>query len=198
MSSDGNGTLSELADLNDLAQSDDDVAYIEAKLNAAELADTDTTRQKATLEKLTQQAASWLVAISSKHLRDEGVARNADSTYNGPDLVQWYTDRQITKARKDWERDSDTLKNATERQAEARAIKYEEEAKGLQDSYVARADVLQEFESMCSEVRRELENVAKLMAPDFPAERRDALTKELDNHLRQVLRRLSAKGRAVV
>jgi len=197
LSSDGSETLSELTALNDLARSADDVAYVESQLNAVELADRETSRQKSTLNQLTQQSAAWLIAVSSKHLRDEGVARNADSTYNGPDLVQWLVDRQISKARKEWERDSDTLKNAAERQAEAKAIKYEEQAKGLQDQYVLRADVLQEFEAMASEVRREMENVSKLMAPDFPEERRDSLVKELDNHLRQVLRRLAAKGRVI-
>jgi len=179
------------------ATSDDDLELVLSQIAATEDAARSTAQQKKTLEQLTQQAGAWLIDISSKHLRDEGVARNNDSTYNGPDLVQWVIDRQIAKARKEWERDSDTLKNAAERQAEAKAIKYEEQAKGLQDQYVLRADVLQEFEAMASEVRREMENVSKLMAPDFPEERRDSLVKELDNHLRQVLRRLAAKGRVI-
>ena len=137
-------------DSNDSAESVEEAAQIAEQIAAYKSAATSTTQQKGTLEQLTQQAAAWLIAVSSKHLRDEGVARNSDSTYNGPDLVQWYADRQIQKARKEWERGSDTLKNATERQAEARAVKLEEEAKGLQNSYVKREDVLQEFETVCS------------------------------------------------
>lgn len=186
-----------MSDLIESVANEEDQEFLLSQIEAAEAAARTTAAQKVALESLTQQASAYLLSISTKHLRDEGVARNIDGTYNGPDLVQWLVDRQISKARKDWERDSDTLKTAVERQQEAKAIKYEEEAKGLQDQYVDRADVLQAFQEMASEVRRESEALSKKMAPDFPAELRDSLTRELDNHVRQMLRRLAAKGRAL-
>lgn len=183
--------------LNDLAETQEDLDFIEEQLLAIEGADRDTSRQKVTLEMLTQQAAAWLVSISSKHLRDEQAARNQNGSYNGRDLVQWAVDRAVVKAKKDWLRDTDNVKSAVERQHEARAIKLEEEAKSLQDKYVERAEVLEEFKTMAAEVRRELESIPRAMASDFPERWREAQVKELKNEIDQVLRRLESKGKSL-
>lgn len=180
--------------LSELAETPEERAYIEQQLRAYEQAATDTAKQKATLEQLTQQAAAWLVGVSTKHLRDQQAARNRDGTYNAPDLVQWIIDRTLGQAKKQWERDSDNLKSATERQAEARAEKLEEEAKGLKDTYVEREVVELEFMEMAAAVRSELEALPKLMANDFPADLRDSLTRELKGQVKQILRRLRNKG----
>jgi hypothetical protein len=187
-------TLDELIHLNDLAETDEDHEFIESQLLALQSAERDTAKQKATLEMLTQQAAAWLVGVSSKHLRDQGVARNADSTYHGPDLVQWRIDREIERARADWERKNDGVKSATERQALARADKLEEEAKGLKDTYVERAQVVQAFAEIAASVRSESEAMEKAMVNDFPAEHRERLQRELKNQIKQMLRRLASKG----
>jgi len=194
---DGRLSLEELKALSDTASTPEDFAVLERQLQAFELADTETARQKATLEQLQQQAAAWLIGVSTKHLRDQGVARNRDSTYNGPDLVQWIIDRKVTEARKEWERNSDVENTAKERQALARAEKLEEEAKALKDTHIERAQVTQAFKEMAAAVRSELELLRKLMANDFPEEYRVELSQELANHTKQVLRRLAARGQQV-
>ena len=183
-----------MIELSGSAETPEDLAYIEGQLIAIESAARDTSRQKATMEILTQQAAAWLVGVSTKHLRDQGVARNIDSSYNGPDLVQWIVDQGVSKAKKEWEKSSDTLKTSAERQAEAKAIKYEAQAKEVQEQYVDRAEVLQEFREMASAVRSELEALPKAMANDFPVDLRESLIKELNNQVKQVLRRLASRG----
>lgn len=194
MSRDGKTTLDDLRQLNDLAETHEDLEFVEQQLLAIESAARSTAQQKATLEILTQQAAAWLISVSTKHLRDQGAARNLDGSYNGPDLVQWAIDQEIAKARKEWERSSDTLKTAAERQAEAKAVKYEAQAKEVQDQYVDREEVLQEFREMASAVRSELEALPKAMANDFPAELREDLIRELKNQVKQILRRLASRG----
>ena len=190
----GHQSLQELIDLAELAETPEQLESIERQVLALESADRDSASQKATLGILTQQAVAFLLGVSSKHIRDHQPARNADGTYYGPDLVNWHVDRAVAKAKKDWERDSDSLKTAAERQAEAKAIKYEEEAKGVQDSYVERSHVLLEFMEMAASVRSELEALPKSMANDFPAEVREPLMRELKNQCKQILRRLAAKG----
>jgi hypothetical protein len=190
----GKTSIEELIELSGSAETAEDLAYIEGQLVAIESAARDTSRQKATMEILTQQAAAWLVGVSTKHLRDQGVARNVDSSYNGPDLVQWIVDQGVSKAKKEWERSSDTLKTSAERQAEAKAIKYEAQAKEVQEQYIDRDEVMQEFMEMASAVRSELKALPKAMANDFPADLRESLIKELNNQINQVLRRLASRG----
>lgn len=180
--------------LNASAETDEDYAFVESQIAAMESADRDTAKQKATLEILTQQAAAWLIGVSSKHLRDQGVARNRDSSYNGPDLVQWQIDSSVEAAKKDWDRKSDGVKTATERQAVARADKLEEEAKGLKDTYIEREEVALAFAEIASSVRTESEAMEKAMVNDFPPEHRERLQRELKNQIKQMLRRLASKG----
>jgi len=166
-----------------------------AELLAAEhRAEVTTTGQKAALSKLTQQTAAWLLSVSARHLRDHQPARNVDGTYSAPELVQWYLSRRIDDERRRIEKETDANRSAKERQAIARAIKLEEEAKALQDTYVLRADVMAEFQSMAAAIRAELESLPKTMANDFAPDKRDWLMGEMSRHIRQMLRRLAHKG----
>lgn len=190
-------TYEELRAANDAASTVEQALRVRELIAAFHAAETTTVKQKGTLERLQQQAAAWLIGVSTKHLRDHGAARNQDLTYNGPDLVEWIVERRIEAARKEWERGSDVEKTAKERQAEARADKLEEEAKGLKDTYVERETVYLEFQEMAAAVRAELEALPKVMATDFPEALRDSLTRELRGQCRQILRRLANKGQRI-
>jgi hypothetical protein len=178
-----------------LAETDADLDYIDTLIAARERADTTTAAQKVTLEQLTQQAAAHLLCVTTRHLRDHQPARNRDGTYHGPDIVQWALDRAIADAKERWNNRSNVSIAAKDRQALARAIKLEEEAKGVQGTYVKLADVKLEFMAMAADVRTELESLPKLMANDFPAELRDTLLLELKGQVRQILRRLANRGK---
>ena len=195
LSSDAGTTLDELRALNDLAETAEDFALVERRLLALEQADIDTARQKATCEQLTQQALAVLLGISTKHIRDQQPpSRNGNGTYHGPESVQWLVGCKIKDARTSWERESDSIKTSKERQAEARAIKLEEEAKGVQGAYVLRSEVQLEFMEMAAAVRTELEALPKAMATDFPKDVRDDLIREMKNQTKQILRRLANRG----
>lgn len=194
MTSEKQTTLQELQALNDLAETDEDHAFIARHIEALENADRSTAQQKATLERLTQQASAWLVSYTSRTLRDHGAARNADQSYNARDLVEWVVSKRIEEARKNWERDNDKIDTAKERQEAAKAIKLEEQAKSVQDSYVLKDDARLDFMEMAGCVRQELESLAKSMENDFPAELRASLVLELNNQVRQILRRLANRG----
>jgi len=195
LSSGGNDYGNEIDDLLALAENDADLDYVETLIRARSEADTSTAAQKVTLQQLTQQAAAYLLSVSARHLRDHQPARNSDGTYNGPDLVQWLVDRAISDARDRWRKNTDTGTKAKDRQALARAIKLEEEAKAVQGQYVEAAAVKLEFMSMAAAVRSELQALPKLMANDFPAEHRSSLQLELKRQTDQILRRLANRGR---
>ena len=71
----------------------------------------------------------------------------------------------------------------------------EEQAKAAQGTYLHCDAVRQFFEHVAAAVRSEIEKLPTLMAPDMPPDWRDALVTELRNHVRQILRRLAARGR---
>jgi len=179
LTSENNETLSDLIALNDLVTSDEDAAYIESRIAALELADRETARQKATLEILTQQAAAWLVSISTKHLRDQGAARNADSTYNGRDLVEWIINRKVDDARQDWERKSDKIDSAKERQEAARADKLEIEAATAKGIHIRRDEVERDLTIALSRMNNRLNStgsrVANLLPSEFKATAKQAV-----------------------
>lgn len=189
--------LSELQRLNDLAETAEDFAHIERQLLAIESADRETSRQKATLGSLTQQAVAWFFGCSTKHIRDQQPARNLDGTYDGPDAYQFFLTQELEKAKKQWERQNDKTASAIERKNMAQAIKAEEEAKGAQGTYMLTADRDLQFVEITSAVRTEIEAIPRAMANNFPAELRDQLVKELTNETRQVLRRLAGRGRQI-
>lgn len=197
MNSVGKYSEAEINELIESAESDEDFAHIQRLLDAIDNADTTTAAQRATLEQLTQQSAAHLLSVTSRHLRDHQPARNSDGTYHGPDLVQWKIDRAIADAKKNWERRSDVNLGAKDRQALARAIKLEEEAKGVQDTYVKREDVLREFMAMAADVRTELEALPKLVANDSPPELRELQQREIKGQVRQILRRLANRGKRI-
>ena len=194
MSSDAPPTLDELRRLNEQAETEAEFEFIEKQVAAIVSAATDTAGQRQVLDNLTQPAAAYLIGMSTRKLLDHPLPRNATGSFNGPEVVRWHVSRSVEKARKEWEKDSDRLKTAEERKAEAQAVKYEEQAKSLQDQYVLKDDVQQLFSEMAAAVRQELESIPKAMMNDFPEEHREKWVRELTNHLRQVLRRLAARG----
>lgn len=198
MNSVANNSETEIDELLGLAETDADLDYIAELIAARDQADTTTAAQKITLEQLTQQSAAHLLGVTTRHLRDHQPARNNDGTYHGPDIVQWAIDRAVADARDKWERRTDVSLAAKDRQALARAIKLEEEAKGVQGTYVKNADVKLEFMAMAASVRTELEALPKAMSNDFPEDRREFLTGELRGQVRQILRRLANRGKRLL
>lgn len=147
-----------------------------------------TSFQREILEALSQQAVSYLLGVTSRHIRDHRTPRKDDGTYSGPDAVQWLIEKKIQEARQKWEAESDELKTAKERQAEAKAIKLEEEAKGVQGTYVSKADVNQKMAEAFAAIRTTFETLPKAMAPALPEEIREMFLVDLQNEVRQRLR----------
>ncbi len=114
-----------------MAETDDDLDYVASLIHAHENAETTTAAQKVTLEQLTQQAAAYLLSVTTRHLRDHQPARNKDGTYHGPDVVQWDFSSDSPEVTVRWKKNSDVNVEAKDRQALARAIKLEEEAKRI-------------------------------------------------------------------
>ena len=98
MSDNDSETLQGLIDLNDSADTPEDVLYVEQLIEEYENADRSAAQQKSTMEQLTQQAAAWLVSMTGRHLRDAQPPRNRDQTYNGPELVQWAIGQRVEAA----------------------------------------------------------------------------------------------------
>lgn len=192
MSNDEPTTLADLIALNDLVESDEDAEYITRQIEAIERADTETARQKQTLEILTQQAAAYLVSISTKHLRDQGAARNIDGTYNGRDLVEWLVGRKIDEARKDWERKSDKIDTARERQEDARADKLEIEALMAQGKSIAKEEVEHDLSIAMSRITNGLDTVPMLVANLCPADVKATVKEQAEDLVRRIQREMAA------
>ena len=192
MSNDEPTTLADLIALNDLVESDEDAEYITRQIEAIERADTETARQKQTLEILTQQAAAYLVSISTKHLRDQGAARNIDGTYNGRDLVEWLVGRKIDEARKDWERKSDKIDTARERQEDARADKLEIEALMAQGKSIAKEEVEHDLSIAMSRITNGLDAVPMLVANLCPADVKATVKEQAEDLVRRIQREMAA------
>jgi len=178
--------------LNDLVESDEDAEYITRQIEAIERADTETARQKQTLEILTQQAAAYLVSISTKHLRDQGAARNIDGTYNGRDLVEWLVGRKVDEARKDWERKSDKIDTARERQEDARADKLEIEALMAQGKSIAKEEVEHDLSIAMSRITNGLDTVPMLVANLCPADVKATVKEQAEDLVRRIQREMAA------
>lgn len=192
MSNDEPTTLADLIALNDLVESDEDAEYITRQIEAIERADTETARQKQTLEILTQQAAAYLVSISTKHLRDQGAARNIDGTYNGRDLVEWLVGRKVDEARKDWERKSDKIDTARERQEDARADKLEIEALMAQGKSIAKEEVEHDLSIAMSRITNGLDTVPMLVANLCPADVKATVKEQAEDLVRRIQREMAA------
>jgi hypothetical protein len=192
LSNDEPTTLADLIALNDLVESDEDAEYITRQIEAIERADTETARQKQTLEILTQQAAAYLVSISTKHLRDQGAARNIDGTYNGRDLVEWLVGRKIDEARKDWERKSDKIDTARERQEDARADKLEIEALMAQGKSIAKEEVEHDLSIAMSRITNGLDTVPMLVANLCPADVKATVKEQAEDLVRRIQREMAA------
>lgn len=189
-------TVADLKRLNDSATTVEECRWVASQLDAIEQAARDTVGQRQVLNNLTQPVAAYLIGINARNMRNHPVATNPDGTYNGQQLVEYWVGQKTDEAKKRWEADSDTLKNATERQAEARAVKLEEEAKGLQNKYILREDYDHKLREIAAAVRQEMEAVAASISNDLPEDIRDRVTAEIRNHHKQCLRRLAnrAKG----
>jgi len=192
LSNDEPTTLADLIALNDLVESDEDAEYITRQIEAIERADTETARQKQTLEILTQQAAAYLVSISTKHLRDQGAARNIDGTYNGRDLVEWLVGRKVDEARKDWERKSDKIDTARERQEDARADKLEIEALMAQGKSIAKEEVEHDLSIAMSRITNGLDTVPMLVANLCPADVKATVKEQAEDLVRRIQREMAA------
>lgn len=147
-----------------------------------------TSFQKEIIESLSQQATAHLLGITSRHIRDHRTPRKDDGTYSGPEAVQWFVEKKIKEARQKWEAESDEYRTAKERQAEAKAIKLEEEAKGVQGTYVSRAEAGQKMAAALSAIRTTFESLPKAMAASIPEDIREMFIQDLQNEVRQRLR----------
>lgn len=177
--------------MNDLAESAEDLAYISELLTAHELADTETTRQKATLERLTQTAAAWLIGFGSRHLRNLNAPRNTNGTYSGPDLVQWQVDRACQEAKSRWESESQDIQSAAVRQAEARAVKLEEQAKALQDRYIEREEVQRDLSLLFGRLESRLTSLGAECASIAPGELKSTIKQLVEERVRLALKELT-------
>lgn len=147
-----------------------------------------TPFQKEIIESLTQQSTAHLLGITSRHIRDHRTPRKDDGTYSGSEAVQWFVEKKIKEARQKWEAESDEYRTAKERQAEAKAIKLEEEAKGVQGTYVSRAEAGQKMAAALSAIRTTFESLPKAMAASIPEDIREMFIQDLQNEVRQRLR----------
>jgi len=157
-------------------------------LHSHTTAPTDETEP---LKRLTQQAAAKLLGCTPRHLRDHQPARNADGTYNGPDLVQWSIDKRLTEAKQRWQKDSSELRTAATRQAEARAVKLEEQAKALKGTYVEREEIERDFGVLFGRRHARLSSLATECANSAPREMQLTIKSLIDDRVRIALKELT-------
>lgn len=166
-------------------------AHVERQLAALEQAETTTTHQRATLEQLTQSAAAWLIGFGSRHLRNLNAPRNTDGSYNASDLVTWHVDRVCRDAKSKWESESEDIQSAALRQAEARAIKLEEQAKALQDRYVEKDEIQRDLSIQFGRLDSRLSSLGTECAAIAPGELKSTVKGQVEERVRLALKELA-------
>lgn len=164
-----------------VSASPEDLEQIEAELHAIQFATQSTLEQKAILQRLTQQTAAWIIGRSVRFIADHQPARNADGSYDGPQLLAWMIAREradaVEKAAADGGQES-----AKARILEAKALQEELEAAKAQGKLVDREQVHTFLASLASTLRQAGDKLQK----EFGREALEILNDAIDTTARMM------------